>query len=76
MRELTPTQGVVLALSSDQEEYTATKLTAEGRWLRPTVRPSPQAQPVTEAELKELRAKAQADQRQRLMEQLAGPPTH
>lgn len=71
VRELTPAQGVVLALSSDQEAYTATKLTAEPV-AEAAVRPSPQARPVTEAALKELRAKAQADQRQRLMEQYAG----
>ena len=73
VRELTPTQGVVLALSSDQEEYTATKLTAEPV-ADADVRPSPQAQPVTEAELKELRAKASADQHQRVLEQLANQP--
>lgn len=73
VRELTPTQGVVLALSSDQEEYTATKLTAEPV-TDADVRPSPQAQPVTEAELKELRAKASADQHQRVLEQLANQP--
>lgn len=75
VRELTPTQGVVLALSSDREEYTATKLTAEPV-AEADVRPSPQAQPVTEAELKELRAKATADQHQRILEQLASQPTH
>jgi GLPGLI family protein len=73
VRELTPTQGVVLALSSDQEEYTATKLTAEPV-AEADVRPSPQARPVTEAELKELRAKATADQHQRVLEQMASQP--
>jgi len=71
VRELTPTQGVVLALSSDQEAYTVTKLTPEAV-PEAAVRPSPQAQPLTEAGLKELRAKAQADQRQRLLEQYTG----
>jgi GLPGLI family protein len=71
VRELTPAHGVVLALSSDQEAYTATKLTPEPV-PETAVRPSPQAQPITEAALKELRAKAQADQRQRLMEQYSG----
>jgi GLPGLI family protein len=71
VRELTPAQGVVLALSSDQEEYTATGLAAEPV-AEADVRPSPQARPVTEAELKELRAKANADQRQRVLEQMAG----
>jgi hypothetical protein len=70
VRELTPTQGVVLALSSDQEEYTATKLTTEPV-AEADVRPSPEAKPVTEAELKELRAKASADQHQRVLEQMA-----
>jgi hypothetical protein len=69
--ELTPTRGVVLALSSDQEEFTATKLTAEPV-AEADVRPSPQAQPITEAGLKELRAKDQADMRQRLLEQFSG----
>jgi GLPGLI family protein len=73
VRELTPTQGVVLALSSDQEEYTATKLAAEPV-AEADVRPSPQARPVTEAEFKELRAKATADQRQRVLEQMANQP--
>jgi GLPGLI family protein len=73
VRELTPARGVVLALSSDQEEYTATKLTTEPV-AEADVRPSPQAKPVTEAELKELRAKAQADFRQRMMEQFSGSP--
>ncbi len=75
VRELTPAQGVVLALSSDQEEYLATKLSAEPV-AEAAVRPSPQAQPVTEATLKELRAKAQADIRQRLTEQFASPAAH
>lgn len=75
VRELTPSKGVVLALSSDQEEYTATKLIAEPV-ADADVRPSPAAKPVTEADLKELRAKAQADQRQHLMEQMASQPTH
>ena len=73
VRELTPTKGVVLALSSDQEEYLATKLTAEPV-AEADVRPSPQARPVTQAELRELRAKAQADFRQHLLEQYAGSP--
>ncbi len=73
VRELTPTQGVVLALSSEQEEYTATKLAAEPV-AEADVRPSPQAQPVTETELKEVRAKANADQHQRLLEQMASQP--
>jgi GLPGLI family protein len=73
VRELTPARGVVLALSSDQEEYTATRLTAEPV-AEAEVRPSPQARPVAEAELKELRAKAQADFRQRMLEQYAGSP--
>ncbi len=73
VRELTPTQGVVLALSSEQEEYTATKLAAEPV-AEADMRPSPQAQPVTEAELKEVRAKANADQHQRVLEQLANQP--
>jgi len=73
VRELTPTKGVVLALSSDQEAYTATRLTTEPV-AEADVRPSAQAQPVTEAALQKLRAKAQADQRQRLLEQLASQP--
>jgi GLPGLI family protein len=73
LRELTPTQGVVLALSSDQEEYTATNLTAE-LVAEADVRPSPRAQPITEAELKELRAKASADQHQRVLDQMASQP--
>jgi len=75
VRELTPVRGVVLALSSDQEEYLATKLTAEPV-AEAAVRPSPQAQPITEAALHELRAKAQADKRQQVLEQFASPATH
>lgn len=75
VRELTPARGVVLALSSDQEEYTATKLTAEPV-AEAAVRPGPQARPITEAELKELRAKATADMRQCLMEQYSGASQH
>ncbi|MGI4832825.1 MAG: hypothetical protein ACRYFK_05120 [Janthinobacterium lividum] len=69
--ELTPARGVVLALNSDQKEFTATKLTAEPV-AEADVRPSPQARPTTEAELKELRAKAQADMRQQMLEQYSG----
>jgi hypothetical protein len=74
VRELTPARGVVLALRSDEQEFTATRLTAEPV-AEAAVRPSPQAQPVTAAALADLRAKAQADARQRLMEQLASPTT-
>lgn len=73
VRELTPERGVVLALSSDQEEYTATKLTPEPV-AEAAVRPSPQARPVSEAELKELRARASADLHQRMMEQFTSTP--
>ena len=75
VRELTPKRGVVLALRSDQEEYLATKLTAEAV-PEAAVRPGPAARPVAEAELRELRAQAQADQRQRLLEQLTSSPAH
>lgn len=71
VRELTPARGVVLALSSDQEEFTATKLTAEAI-VETDVRPAPRAQPITEAGLRELRAKSEADMRQRLLEQYSG----
>ncbi|MGI4872124.1 MAG: hypothetical protein ACRYFX_13220 [Janthinobacterium lividum] len=75
VRELTPAQGVVLALSSEQEEYLATALTAEPV-PEAAVRPAPQAQLVTEAALHELKAKTQADMRQKLLEQYATPAAH
>jgi GLPGLI family protein len=73
--ELTPKQGVVLALSSDQQEFTATKLTVAAV-SQAEVRPSQQARSITEAELKELRAKDQADSRHRLLEQYTTPAGH
>lgn len=73
VRALTPTRGVVLALSSNQEEYIATKLTPEPV-PEADVRPALQARPVSEADLQELRAKAAADLRQRTMEQYTSAP--
>ena len=68
VHELTPTRGVVLALSSDQQQYTATRLAAEPV-TDAAVRPAPTAKPIAEAELRELRTQAQAAMQQRIMEQ-------
>jgi len=67
VRDLTPEQGVVLALESEQQQYRAAKVD-----LKPVaeadVQPSATAQKVTPAELKEVREKAMADFRQKMME--------
>ena len=67
VRELMPDKGVVLQLESEKEQYQATKIDLKAV-AEAEVRPLETAQTVTPAELKDLRAKAQADFRQRLME--------
>lgn len=67
VRDLTPERGVVLALESEQEQYRAAKVD-----LKPVpaaeVQPAATAQKVTPAELKNLREKALADFRQKMVE--------
>jgi GLPGLI family protein len=67
VRDLTPEKGVVLALESEQEQYRAAKVD-----LKPVpateVQPVATAQKVTPTELKDLREKALADFRQKMME--------
>ncbi|MCC3153936.1 GLPGLI family protein [Hymenobacter sp. BT770] len=67
VRDLTPEKGVVLALESDQEQYRAAKVELKAV-PEAEVKPSATAQKVTPAELKEMREKAMADFRQRMME--------
>lgn len=67
VRELMPEKGVVLQLESEKEQYQATKVDPKAV-AEAEVRPLETAQTVTPAELKDLRAKAQADFRQRLIE--------
>lgn len=69
VRELMPDRGVVLALEGEREQYQATKIDPKPV-PEAEVRPTQTAQIVTPAELKDLREKAQADFRQRLMEDL------
>ncbi|MDO7845671.1 GLPGLI family protein [Hymenobacter sp. M29] len=67
VRDLTPDKGVVLALESEQEQFRAAKVD-----LKPVpaaeVQPIATAQKVTPAELKDLREKALADFRQKMVE--------
>ena len=70
VRELMPEQGVVLQLEGKKEQYRAIRVDPKAV-AETDVRPSGAAQPVTAAELKDLRAKAQADFRQRLMDDLS-----
>ncbi|GAA4052520.1 hypothetical protein GCM10022409_44270 [Hymenobacter glaciei] len=67
VRELMPEKGVVLQLEGEKEQYQATKVDLKAV-AETEVRPAGTAQLVTAAELKDLRAKAQADFRQRMIE--------
>ncbi|WP_152560091.1 GLPGLI family protein [Hymenobacter sp. IS2118] len=67
VRDLTPERGVVLALESEQEQFRATKVTLQAVPAA-EVQPSTAAQKVTAAELKDVREKALADFRQKLVE--------
>ena len=66
-RELVPERGVVLALESEREQYQATKIDTKAV-PEAEVRPTQTAQTVTPAEMKDLREKAMADFRQKLMQ--------
>ncbi|TGD81420.1 GLPGLI family protein [Hymenobacter wooponensis] len=71
IRELLPTQGVVLSVESPKEQFKATKVD-----LKPVpeaeVRPVAGAQLVTTEQLRDLREKARANFRQRLMDRETG----
>ncbi|RTQ48102.1 GLPGLI family protein [Hymenobacter gummosus] len=73
IRELTPDKGVVLAVEGSTEQFRATKVDLKAPVAEADVRPGAQAQQVSEAELKELRDKARADFRQRMMDNFGGP---
>ncbi|MDQ2769370.1 MAG: GLPGLI family protein [Bacteroidota bacterium] len=67
VRELMPEKGVVLQLEGEKEQYQATKVDLKAV-ADTEVRPLETAQTVTPAELKDLREKARADFRQRLID--------
>jgi hypothetical protein len=73
IRELTPDQGVVLAVEGANEQFRATKVDLKAAVQEADVRPGTQAQPVTVAQLQDLREKARADFRQRMMDNFGGP---
>jgi GLPGLI family protein len=64
---LLPEKGVVLALESPREQFKASKVDLKAV-PESQVRPSEKAQPVTAEDMKDLREKARADFRLRLME--------
>ena len=68
VRELMPDKGVVLQLEGEKEQYQATKVDLKAV-ADAEVRPLETARTVTPAELKDLREKARADFRQRLMDE-------
>lgn len=63
---LTPDKGVVLQIESDQEAFKATKVEAKAV-DEATLRPNPKAQLVSRKQLDEIRRKAMASFRQRMM---------
>lgn len=73
IRELTPDQGVVLAVEGSTEQFRATKIDLRAAVTEAEVRPAAQVQTVTAAELKDLRNKAIADFRQRMLDNFGGP---
>jgi hypothetical protein len=73
IRELTPDKGVVLAVEGSSEQFRATKVDLKAPVAEAEVRPTAQARQVSEAELKDLRDKARADFRQRMMDNFGAP---
>jgi GLPGLI family protein len=71
IRELLPTQGVVLALESPKEQYKATKVDLKAV-PEAEVRPAAGAKLVSTDQLRDLREKARANFRQRLMDRENG----
>jgi hypothetical protein len=63
---LTPDKGVVLQIESDQEAYKATKIEAKPI-DETTLRPNPKAQLVSKKAMEDIRRKAMASFRQRMM---------
>ncbi|GAB2476725.1 hypothetical protein GCM10011375_21120 [Hymenobacter qilianensis] len=72
IRDLTPEKGVVLAVEGSGEQFKATKVDLKAPVKEAEVRPSTQAQMVTVAELNDVREKARADFRSRMMENFGG----
>ncbi|TGE21312.1 GLPGLI family protein [Hymenobacter aquaticus] len=73
VRELLPAKGVVLALESPREQFRASKIDLKAV-AESTVRPAEKAQTVTPDELKDLKEKARADFRLKLLEGENGRP--
>jgi GLPGLI family protein len=71
IRELLPEKGVVLAIEGQSQQYKASKVDRKPV-AEATVRPSTDAQVVGEDQLKDLREKARADFRQRMMDRNLG----
>lgn len=69
VRDLMPEKGVVLMIESNKEVYKATKVDLKAPVAEADVTPSADAKVVSDAELKDLRQKAAADFRARMMEQ-------
>ncbi|OON66480.1 GLPGLI family protein [Hymenobacter sp. CRA2] len=72
IKELMPDKGVVLAVEGSQEQFRASKVDLKAPVQEADVRPTAQAQVVTAAQLQDLREKARADFRQRMMENFEG----
>jgi GLPGLI family protein len=73
IRGLMPEKGVVLAVEGSGEQFKATKIDLKSPVKEADLRPSPQAQTVTVAELNDVREKARADFRSRMMDNLGRP---
>ncbi|GAB2943727.1 hypothetical protein GCM10027048_05550 [Hymenobacter coalescens] len=73
IRELMPDKGVVLAVEGSGEQFRASKVDLKAPVQAADVRPSGAAQSVTLAQLQDLREKARADFRQRMMDNLSTP---
>ncbi|WP_400192984.1 GLPGLI family protein [Hymenobacter sp. B81] len=69
IKELVPEKGVVLAVEGSREQFRASKVDAKPV-AESEVRPSAQARQVSVAELQEVREKARADFRQRMLDNL------
>ena len=69
IRDLTPEKGVVLAVESSKEAYKVTKVDLKATVSEQDVTPSANAKVVSADELKDIRQKAMANFRARMMEQ-------
>jgi len=70
VRELMPDKGVVLALESPRQAFRATKVDTKATVNEKDLKPSADAQVVSAEQLQDLRQKAQADFRARLMNEM------